>query len=487
MKGIRWLLHAARRHAAGVGALPALRPLFFQRSIPGCPAPPPGTTTDHRPISVDRRSASKSASKPACKFASAVRPEGHFVAVDNRENAMRTITKALMAIALGASLMTPLSVSAQEAAGGREAAQLSGFWLTTSWPEMTIKPGETHSISLALRNEKLPPQRATIEVAGVPDDWQWALKGGNREVTAAIVSPDSTERLTLELTPPEDADSATEYQFEVRARTASQTVTLPLVVRLSTSEEAASSGLTLEPELPALRGSARSTFSFKIRVKNEGTEDGLFNLAASVPPGFQTRFKKGYGSEEITGLPISAGSTETVTMEVIPSRAVSAGRYEAGFEVSGEGMSANTTLSLELTGEPQLRIVGPQERLSGTAVAGKESSFTFTLVNTGTAPATDLELAATPPSGWTVTFEPKEVAEVAPNGTSEVNVKITPSEQAIAGDYMVSLRATNDTVSESVQFRVTVNTSTLWGAAGLGVIAVAALILGAAVMRYGRR
>src|SRR5690606_4667251 len=149
--------------------------------------------------------------------------------------------------------------------------------------------------------------------------------------------------------------------------------------------------------------------------------------------------------------------------------------------------SANTTLSLELTGEPQLRIVGPQERLSGTAVAGKESSFTFTLVNTGTAPATDLELAATPPSGWTVTFEPKEVAEVAPNGTSEVNVKITPSEQAIAGDYMVSLRATNDTVSESVQFRVTVNTSTLWGAAGLGVIAVAALILGAAVMRYGRR
>src|SRR5690606_14639528 len=174
------------------------------------------------------------------------------------------------------------------------------------------------------------------EVAGVPDDWQWALKGGNREVTAAIVSPDSTERLTLELTPPEDADSATEYQFEVRARTASQTVTLPLVVRLSTSEEAASSGLTLEPELPALRGSARSTFSFKIRVKNEGTEDGLFNLAASVPPGFQTRFKKGYGSEEITGLPISAGSTETVTMEVIPSRAVSAGRYEAGFEVSGE-------------------------------------------------------------------------------------------------------------------------------------------------------
>lgn len=399
---------------------------------------------------------------------------------------MRTFTTTLMAAALGATLMAPLPLGAQEPPVAQQSAELSGFWLTTSWPEMTIKPGETQSVSLSLRNEKLPPQRATIEVSGVPEGWAWSLKGGGREVTAAIVSPDSTERLTLELTPPEDASTDGEHAIEVVARTAAETVTLPLVVRLSETEEAAS-GLSLEPELPALRGTARSTFSFKIKVKNEGAEDGLFNLTASVPAGFQTRFKKGYGSEEITGLPIAAGAIETVTMEVIPSRGVAAGRYEAGFEVSGEGLSGTTQLSLDVTGEPQLAIVGPQERLSGEAVAGRESSFTFTLVNTGTAPATDLELSATPPSGWTVAFEPQDVAQIAPNSTGEVNVKITPSEQAIAGDYMVSVRASNDTVSESVQFRVTVRTSTMWGAAGLGVIAVAALVLGGAVMRYGRR
>ncbi|WGG60789.1 NEW3 domain-containing protein [Brucella intermedia] len=399
---------------------------------------------------------------------------------------MRTFTTTLMAAALGAMLMAPLPLGAQETPAAQQSAELSGFWLTTSWPEMTIKPGETQSVSLSLRNEKLPPQRATIEVSGVPESWAWSLKGGGRDVTAAIVSPDSTERLTLELTPPEDASTDGEHAIEVRARTAAETVTLPLVVRLSETEDAAS-GLSLEPELPALRGTARSTFSFKIKVKNEGAEDGLFNLTASVPAGFQTRFKKGYGSEEITGLPIAAGATETVTMEVIPSRGVAAGRYEAGFEVSGKGLSGTTQLSLDVTGEPQVAIVGPQERLSGEAVAGRESSFTFTLVNTGTAPATDLELSATPPSGWTVAFEPQDVAQIAPNSTGEVNVKITPSEQAIAGDYMVSVRASNDTVSESVQFRVTVRTSTMWGAAGLGVIAVAALVLGGAVMRYGRR
>ncbi|GAA4522323.1 NEW3 domain-containing protein [Chelativorans composti] len=389
-----------------------------------------------------------------------------------------------MAAALGASLMAPLPVIAQD--NGAQKAELSGFWLTTSWPEMTLKPGENHSISLSLRNQNLPPQRAALEVTGVPEGWEWALKGGGREVTAAIVSPDSTERLTLDITPPKDAETDKSYPIEVRARTSEGTVSLPLLIRLSEVEKVAS-GLSVEPELPALRGSARSTFSFKIRVKNEGEEDGLFNLAAKVPNGFHVRFKKGYGSEEITSIPINAGSTETVTMEVIPSRSVSAGQYEAGFEISGEGLTGTADLKLDVTGEPQVAIVGPQERLSGEAVAGKETTFTFTLVNTGTAPATDIEMTATQPTGWNVEFEPKEVAQIAPNSTAQVNVKITPSEQAITGDYMVNIRAANNDISQDVQFRVTVKTSTMWGAAGLGIIAIAALVLGGAVMRYGRR
>src|SRR5690606_25348348 len=163
--------------------------------------------------------------------------------------------------------------------------------------------GETESLSLSLRNDKLPPQRAQLDVAGVPEGWTWTLKGGGREVRAAIVLPDSTERLNLELTPPRDAAVGGEHAIEVRATADGKTTTLPLVVRLS-EVDAPTTGITLEPELPALRGTARSTFSFKIKVKNEGAEEGLFNLAANVPADFRTRFKRGFGSEEITGLPI---------------------------------------------------------------------------------------------------------------------------------------------------------------------------------------
>src|SRR5262249_10660329 len=149
--------------------------------------------------------------------------------------------------------------------------------------------------------------------------------------------------------------------------------------------------LTLQPELPALRGTPRSTFSFRIKVTNDSTEDGLFNLAAKVPDGFQTRFKQGYGSDEITGVPIKAGENTSITLEVVPPRDVPAGRYPIAMQAASANTSASTDLSIEVTGQPQVALAGPQDRLSGDAVAGEETTFPFTLSNSGSAPATNLE------------------------------------------------------------------------------------------------
>lgn len=395
---------------------------------------------------------------------------------------MRRTIQAIAGATLALLLLAP--AAAQQAANPQSG--LTGFWLTTPYPKLAISPGETESISLTLRNDNLPPQRADLEVTGVPRDWKWTLKGGGNQVYAAIVGPDSSERLTLELTPPAKAAMGERHAVEIKARTAESLISLPLEVQVA-REETASAGLKLESELPALRGTARSTFSFKIKVTNDGTEEGLFNLAAQLPEGFRARFKKGYGSEEITGLPIAADASETVTLEVTPSRVTAAGRYPVTFQVSGGNQTASTELTVEVTGEPQLQIIGPQERLSGEATAGRESVFTFTLVNSGSAPATDLDLSATPPSGWKVEFEPKEIPILGPGANGPVAVKITPSERAVAGDYMVGLRATGGPIAEDVQFRTTVKTSTVWGIAGLGVIGVAVIVLAGAVMRYGRR
>ena len=173
-------------------------------------------------------------------------------------------------------------------------------------------------------------------------------------------------------------------------------------------------------------------------------------------------------------------------MRMRPAHDAPAGRYPIQMAVSGGDQSSKTELAIDISGQPELDLAGPQERLSGEAVAGKETSFPFTITNSGSAPANAVEVSASVPSGWKSDAEPKVIETLAPNASQEVAVRITPSERAIAGDYMVTVRATGG-ASQTAQFRVTVNTSTLWGLVGLGVIAAALLVLGMAVLRYGRR
>jgi len=125
--------------------------------------------------------------------------------------------------------------------------------------------------------------------------------------------------------------------------------------------------------------------------------------------------------------------------------------------------------------------------VSARAEAGKQASVPILITNTGSAPADEVELNSTAPSGWKIEFEPKTVAKIEPNKDAEVTALITPTDKSLAGDYMSTLRASSRGETASTQFRVTVTTSTLWGVAGAGIIGVALLLMVGAVARFGRR
>jgi uncharacterized membrane protein len=108
--------------------------------------------------------------------------------------------------------------------------------------------------------------------------------------------------------------------------------------------------------------------------------------------------------------------------------------------------------------------------------------------NTGTAPAQGVELSASAPSGWTISFEPESIEEIPAGEQIEVTANITPSEKAIAGDYITTFKAKPiDGANETAEFRITLTTSTLWGITGVALIAVAVSVVAIAVMRFGRR
>jgi uncharacterized membrane protein len=155
--------------------------------------------------------------------------------------------------------------------------------------------------------------------------------------------------------------------------------------------------------------------------------------------------------------------------------------------VSAEDASATADLGLNITGQPKLDISGREGLLSTRASAGKETSVPIVITNIGTAPAENIELTGSAPSGWKITFDPKTVDRIAPNENKEVQALITPTDKAIAGDYMTNIRASARGDSASSTFRVTVTTSTMWGMAGIGIIGVALLVMVGAVARFGRR
>ena len=64
-----------------------------------------------------------------------------------------------------------------------------------------------------------------------------------------------------------------------------------------------------------------------------------------------------------------------------------------------------------------------------------------------------------------------------------MTARVTPSDQALTGDYVVTMTANASQVSDTAEFRVAVETSMVWGFAAVVVIAGAGIILVVAVKK----
>ena len=141
---------------------------------------------------------------------------------------------------------------------------------------------------------------------------------------------------------------------------------------------------------------------------------------------------------------------------------------------------------MEITGSYNLSLSTVDGNLTSKASAGSASSLTLVLTNSGTSDVQGAAMTATAPTGWTVTFNPATV-DVAAGATAQTVATLTPSGDAIAGDYVTSFKATASTANASADVRVTVETSLLWGAVGIAIIALVLIGLLWVFRQYGRR
>jgi uncharacterized membrane protein len=360
---------------------------------------------------------------------------------------------------------------------------VKGLYLLTDYPAVSVRPGTTANVSLKLQNYGLAPERYKLSLDGVPTGWTATLLGGGQPVGAAMPATDASVSLQLRIDVPANAPIGTQT-VTVKAEGEGNQVSLPVAVTLAKELPAK---LKVEPTLPALRGTPKSTFDYQISIKNDSGRNLTVSLAADAPRNFETNFTENYGSQQLTSIPVDAGASKDVKLHVRPPSTIGAGKYPIAVTVSAEDAAAKSELSLEVVGQPRLNIAGRDGLLSATAQRGEQKSVPILITNDGSAPADNIELSGSAPTGWKIEFTPKTVDAIPAGKDVEVQALITPTEKSLAGDYQATIRASSRGETASTNYRITVQTSSLWGMVGVGFIGAALLLVVGAVARFGRR
>src|ERR1700730_18593146 len=184
------------------------------------------------------------------------------------------------AIAMLVAFPALLMAGNMTAATAAETKQdVKGLYLLTDYPAVSVRPGTTATISLRLQTCDVAPARFALSDQGVRWGWTASLLAGGQPVAAAMPATNSGVSLELRLEVPRDAPIGTQT-LTINAQGQSTKLSLPVDVRLAKELPAK---LTVQPQLPQLRGSPRSSFDFQVSIKNDSGKRLVFNLAAQAP------------------------------------------------------------------------------------------------------------------------------------------------------------------------------------------------------------
>ena len=388
-----------------------------------------------------------------------------------RQLLRHSLQMALVAAMTVGTLAAP--VVAQENSSG-------GLRLATPYAGVAVEPGGTASFPLVFA--AADGTRVGISVEEVPEGWPVRIRGGGFEVDEVILDEAKMPTVTIEVDVPDDAAEGS-YSVKAVADSAAGRATLDLDIRVAA---VAGGGVTLDSDFPVLRGPTDATFTFSLNLENQTPEDIEFALAAQAPQGWTVNVKPA-GESQAATMTVAGGGSGSVNVEADPPADATAGAYPLTVAATGNGVTASIDLAVEITGSYSAVLSTPDQRLNADVRAGGTTDVSLVLVNTGSAPLQDVQLSATAPSGWEVTFDPATLAAVAPGETAPLTAVITPSREAVAGDYIVTFHSSVPEVRASVDLRTTVRTSEFWGVVGVGIIVIALSGLGLVFRRFGRR
>lgn len=383
-------------------------------------------------------------------------------------------------ILLAAALMLALAISffpvTAHAAGGLE--------LSTAYPGISAKPGDSLSFTLNLENTSGAPLNASLSIADIPAGWSGYFSADGGDVNKVYVGGTGVASVTFYLSVPQDAATGTHMVSLVAdaGDGAASQLDLELTV---TEEVSGESNFTVQ--YPEQEGSAGTAFSFSATLVNNYAAEQSYSLSSQAPSGWSVSFTPSDGSSQVASLSIEPHQSQGLTIGVTPPASAEAGDYT----ISYSAVSANETLTGELTvtitEAYELVLSTPSGLLSFDAEANKESTVVLSVTNNSNVPLENINLSSSAPTDWEVRFETATIETLEAGATQEVTAYVKPASSAMSGDYVTNITASNSAASSTAQFRVSVKTSTLWGIFAILIIMAVVVGLLWIFRKYGRR
>jgi uncharacterized membrane protein len=371
-----------------------------------------------------------------------------------------------------AVVLLPLASMAQE-----ETPQ--GLTITSPYPRVAIEAGDQASFALMITAPE--PTSVTLAVDGIPDGWVATFRGGGFEIDGVTAGPTPPE-VSLDISiPPETSEGA--YDFSVTVSAEEGSAELPLQVRVSAQ---AGGEVTLTPDFPGLRAPAGEAVTFNVELRNDTPSDLQFELESAGPAGWDVTAQPASEPQAAT-IQVDSGSTTAINVEATSPPRTESGQYTISVQATSAETQVDAEMIVEIVGSFELELTTIDQRLSAEVSSDGSSEIELIVTNTGTAPIQGIELASTPPSGWEATFAEPVISQLDAGQSVSAVATVTPSDQAIAGDYVITFTATSDQARSEVDIRTTVNPSALWGFVGIALIALTLAGLAWVFRRFGRR
>jgi len=359
-------------------------------------------------------------------------------------------------------------------------AAQTGLAITTPFPAVSVQPGE--SVTFDLTVSASDPSRVDLSLQGLPDGWSGSMSGGGNEVQSVFVDSGAPATVTLSLQVPDEAQAG-RIPVTVVGRSGGTTARLELDLSIA---EAGGGTVSLESDYPSLRGTVDTDFKFNLTLHNDTPGELTFALQADGPAGWDVTIQP-TGETRAASVTVAARATSRLEVSATPGTQAGADTYPINVTATAGDQQATAQLGVEITGSVEMQLTTPDERLNTTANAGSATDFPVVIVNNGTSPLTAVDLVGSGPTDWEITFDPATVDQIDPGTSAPATAHINPSSNAVAGDYQITLSASNADANESIDVRVTVETSPIWGI--VGILLVVATIGGLVLVfrRYGRR